>query len=101
MTMQLRDYQIAAGRLTDFVDAWRAGVLPLRRRYGFHVAAWTVEGEDRFVWLLSLEGSDEEFRRRDSAYYASPERAALQVDPAQWIVDARHVFLRPVAEGSI
>jgi len=29
--LQLRVYRIADGHLADFVDAWTAGVLPLRR----------------------------------------------------------------------
>ena len=41
---QLRDYEIAEGRLDDFLDAWTRGVLPLRRAAGFEVQAWIVPG---------------------------------------------------------
>ena len=95
---QLRDYRIAEGRLDEFVDAWTRGVLPLRRAAGFEVRAWTVPGESRFVWLLAYDGPDS-FATADEAYYASPARAALDPDPAQWIVEDRKLMLEPVAAG--
>ena len=90
---QLRDYEIADGHLDEFVAAWTSGVLPLRRAAGFDVRAWTVPGESRFVWLLSYDGP-ETFQAADAAYYASPARAALDPDPAQWIVAERTVDLQ-------
>ena len=93
---QLRDYEIARGRLDDFVEAWTRGVLPLRRAAGFEVRAWTVPGESRFVWLLGYDGPGT-FEAADAAYYDSPERAALDPDPAQWIVEDRKAMLEPVA----
>lgn len=93
---QLRDYKIAEGRLAEFVDAWTRGVLPLRRAAGFEVQAWTVPGESRFVWLLAYEGPGT-FAAADEAYYDTPARAALEPDPAQWIVEQRKVMLAPVA----
>jgi hypothetical protein len=92
---QLRDYRIEPGHLDDFVIAWTAGVLPLRERFGFTVdAAWTVGAESRFVWLLTYVG-EESFEVADAAYYGSPERAAVDPDPADWIVagDASDVEL--------
>ena len=89
---QMRDYRIAEGHLEAFVTAWTAGVLPLRRAAGFEVWAWTVPDESRFVWLLSYDGP-ESFEAADTAYYAAPARAALDPDPAQWIVEERKVDL--------
>jgi hypothetical protein len=96
---QLRDYEIAEGHLGDFVAAWTAGVLPLRRAAGFHVESWTVPGESRFVWLLSYDGPGT-FAAADEAYYETPARAALEPDPAQWIVADRKVILEPVTTGA-
>ncbi|MDQ2934328.1 MAG: NIPSNAP family protein [Chloroflexota bacterium] len=97
MATQLRDYRLAPGRLDDFIDVWRRGVRPLRERLGFAVVgAWRVDGEDRFVWLLSRPGSAEEFTAAGPAYYASPERAALDPDPAEWIVENRTSFVTDV-----
>ena len=35
MEYQIRRYRIAEGKLDEFVDAWKAGVVPLRERFGF------------------------------------------------------------------
>ena len=37
-----------------------------------------VDGEDRFVWLLEYDGDD--YQAANDAYYASPERRALDPD---------------------
>jgi len=95
---QLRDYGITEDRLHDFVEAWTRGVLPLRRAAGFEVMAWTVPGESRFVWLLGYDGPGS-FAAADDAYYDSPERAALEPDPAQWIVEDRKLMLEPIDVG--
>lgn len=95
---QLRDYEIAEGRLDDFLDAWTRGVLPLRRAAGFEVQAWTVPGESRFVWLLAYRGPGS-FAAADLAYYETQARAALDPDPAQWIVEDRKLMLEPIAVG--
>lgn len=95
---QLRDYLIAEGHLDDFLDAWTRGVLPLRRAAGFEVQAWTVPGESRFVWLLQYDGPGT-FAAADEAYYDAPKRAALDPDPARWIVDDRKLTLEPIDAG--
>jgi hypothetical protein len=94
---QLRDYRIRAGELERFVEEWRAGVAPLRRAAGFEVrGAWTVPDEGRFVWLLVHPGGWEAFAKADAAYYASPERASLEPDPARLIEEQRNVRLSEV-----
>ena len=97
MVTELRDYRIAEGHLEEFVEAWLRGVLPLRRAKGFSIdGAWVAAEDTRFVWLLSREGSWEEFTAADAAYYASADRAAVNPDPAQWIASANHTALRDV-----
>lgn len=96
MASQLREYTIQPGRFGDFLAAWRAGVLPLRRRHGFRVDAWGIEEESRFVWVVSIDGSREEFEAREAAYYASPERKAIDPDPRQWVAAERLTFVEPV-----
>ncbi len=86
MATQLRDYRIVAGSLDQFVQEWRTSVAPLRRSMGFSInGAWRVQRESRFVWLLSHPGSWDAFRAADQRYYSSPERAALDPDPARLI----------------
>jgi hypothetical protein len=92
---QLRVYRIADGHLDDFVAEWRAGVLPLRERFGFRIEAWTDAAESTFVWVVRYDGP-ETLEEADREYYASPERAALEPDPARWIVDSIKLSLAPV-----
>lgn len=97
MATQLRDYRIREGELDRFVDEWRNGVAPLRRANGFAIpSAWTVPDEGRFVWLLAYPGDWDAFAAADAAYYASPERAALDPDPARLIEAQHHARLTDV-----
>jgi hypothetical protein len=97
MATQLRDYRIRAGELDRFVEEWRTRLAPLRRAHGFEIpSAWTVPEEDRFLWLLVHPGGWEAFAAADAAYFASPERAALDPDPARLIEEQATVRLTEV-----
>jgi hypothetical protein len=86
MATQLRDYRITDGSLDEFVAEWRRHLAPLRRELGFTIPeAWTVEGESRFVWLLTYPGDWDAFEEADRRYFASPQRAAIDPDPARLI----------------
>jgi hypothetical protein len=92
---ELRVYTVQAGAMDAWVAEWRAHVYPLRVKLGFAVpAAWVVESEDRFVWLLEYEGDD--YESANAAYYESPERQALDPDPARHLAATEHWPLRPV-----
>src|SRR3989454_4358553 len=96
---QLRLYTIERGRLDDFAQAWRQGVYPLRLKRGFQIpAAWSIKETNQFVWIVGYEGP-ETFEAKDSAYYASAERAALQPDPRPWIAGAERWCVTPVLPG--
>lgn len=85
--------------MQEFLDAWLAGVVPLRRRFGFEViGAWVVDGADELVWIIGYAG-DDGFDAADDRYYASPERAALDPDPAQWFESAEATRLSSVLES--
>jgi hypothetical protein len=91
MATELRDYRIEEGSVQRFVEEWRAGIAPLRRRMGFTIdGAWLVEDESRFVWLLSHPGDWDAFATADRSYYASPLRAALDPDPAR-LIEEQHI----------
>ena len=91
MQFQLREYRVEAGRLDDFVREWRELVLPLRRELGFNVLGPWVEREtDHFVWIIGYDG---DIRAANDAYYSSPERAAMDPDPARLIAEIREVWL--------
>ena len=93
--VQLRRYRLAPGMSAQFAEQWQASVLPLRRRYGFRVDGWLVEGDDEFVWLLEHEDRAR-FAAADEAYYASAERRSFDPDPARLIVETRHDWVVPV-----
>lgn len=96
MTAQLRMYRIKGGQLEEFVREWKAAVVPLREKLGFKVeGAWTIRGEDRFVWIVSYDGADG-FEARDAAYYASPERKNLRPNPAPRVEHADHWLMERV-----
>ncbi len=97
MATQLRDYRIRAGDLDTFVLEWKAHLAPLRRALGFAIpAAWTVREEDRFVWLLEHPGGWDAFEAADASYFASPERGAIDPDPARLIEEQRTLRLTEV-----
>jgi hypothetical protein len=81
--VRVRIYEAKAGELERFVEEWQATIRPLREGFGFRVlGAWASQEGRRFVWILGYEGSDG-FASADARYYASPERAALEPDPAR------------------
>ena len=59
MEYQLRRYQIAPGKLDEFVEGWTSGVVPLREQFGFRVrGAWSIPESSEFVWIISYDGPD-------------------------------------------
>jgi hypothetical protein len=69
-------------------------VVPLRERFGFRVeGAWTIPETDGFVWVISHDG---DFEAADQAYSTSPERKALDPDPARNIAEIDARLMRPV-----
>ena len=92
-TTQLRDYAIKPGQLDAFADLWSKNVRPLRQKKGFTVeSAWKIPSEDRFVWIVSYDGPDG-WEAANQAYYESPERKAMDPDPASFITEQRTAFI--------
>jgi hypothetical protein len=88
---QLREYTIEDGRLDDFVREWRELVLPLRVSLGFSVVGpWIERQASRFVWIVGYDG---DIRAANETYYTSPERAAMDPDPARLVVESRELLL--------
>jgi len=97
--LELRRSRIRAGCIDECLEAWLREVVPLRRRFGFtFLGAWVAEEAAELVWILGYEGSDG-FANADRRYYASPERVALDPDPAQWFESSESVRLRQVLES--
>jgi hypothetical protein len=85
MQWQLRMYRLHPGGEDSFAEEWRVRIRPLREAMGFEVLGPWVGEEGLFVWLIGHERLEE----ADAAYYASPERAAFDPDPARHIADVR------------
>lgn len=79
-----------------WVAEWQRLIAPLRRKNGFEVlGAWTVDDENQFVWILRYDGR-KTWEEADTAYYASPERTAMQPDPARHIEKAEQWMMRAI-----
>jgi hypothetical protein len=96
MTSQVRIYTINKGKLNEFVKAWNKGVVPLRLRHGFKIGgAWTVKENNQFVWILTYD-DPEDWHTKQEVYYNSPERKALDPDPAQYIARVQEYFISSI-----
>ncbi len=93
MVYQLRIFTINRGKMDEFVQAWLAGVYPLRLAHGFTIDhAWIVPESNQFMWILGYAGP-EDWAAKDAAYYASAERAAVDPDPRQYIANVEQRFI--------
>jgi hypothetical protein len=96
MEYRLRIYEVKQGEMAAWVDEWSRLIRPLREQLGFRVlGAWAAAESSTFVWLLGYDGLDG-YEAADAAYYASPERAAVDPDPARHLVSTRQLAVEPV-----
>jgi len=96
-TFQLRMYTVKPGEMADWLQEWKEKVAPLRRKFGFEIqGAWTIEESNRFVWILSHSGP-QPWADADRAYYESPERRALDPDPARHLAQTEHWLMQALA----
>ena len=80
MSVHVGRHRISEGKLDQFVEEWRSGVVPLREAFGFtFLGAWSLPQTHEFVWVVSHEGDFDEANR---SYYESAERKSLTPDPA-------------------
>lgn len=95
MYRELRVYTVKPGAMGAWVAEWREHIYPLRLKLGFSTpAAGVVDGEDRFVWLLEYAGDD--YEAANEAYYASPERHAIDPEPARHLAATEQRPLRSI-----
>lgn len=100
MVRQLRIYTINKGKLDDFVAGWTRFVYPLHLEHGYQIElAEVIEERNEFVWIVSYDGP-EDWDAKQAAYYGSPERAAVDPDPAQHIAKTERWFIRSVLPSS-
>lgn len=97
MICQLREYKVRPGEMREWVDEWSRFIVPLRRRLGFQVlGAWTIEEDDRFIWIVGYNGP-KTWEEADRAYYESPQRKALDPNPARHLAETGARLMLPVS----
>ena len=73
--------------------------VPSTLKIGFTIdLAEVIEDRNEFVWIVSYDGP-ESWDAKQAEYYASPERAAVDPDPAQHIAKTERWFIKSVLPG--
>jgi hypothetical protein len=94
-TVQLRTYTVRPEVLDEWVSRWHELVVPLRLEFGFEIrGSWVDRERSQHVWVIAYEGS-ESFEERNAAYWASPQRQAMGLDPSEYLLEDT---MRPVEE---
>ena len=97
MECQLRDYRVKPGEMDEWLQEWREKICPLRIKYGFKViGAWVNGAENRFVWMLSFDGTEGGFADAEKKYFDSPERKAISPDPIRHLASTSQTMMRQV-----
>jgi hypothetical protein len=96
MVSQLRIYTINKGKLDEFVEGWKKFVHPLHYKHGYTIdRADVIRERNEFVWIVSYDGP-EDWEEKQKAYYGSPERKAVDPDPARFIAKAERWMITSV-----
>jgi hypothetical protein len=86
-TVQVRTYTVRPERLDEWVSKWLTLVVPLRRELGFEVhGSWVDRERAQHIWVISYDGPLS-FAEANAAYWASPRRTALGLDPGEYLLD--------------
>jgi hypothetical protein len=73
--------------LDEWVSKWLTLVVPLRRELGFEVlGAWVDRERAQHIWVIAWDGPGS-FEDANAAYWASPRRAELGLDPGDFLLD--------------
>lgn len=94
MEYELRIYRVQAGRMAEFVELFRQ-VADARRAHGFEVLGPWITDDDGFIWITGYGGEDG-FEAAVKRYYDSPERKAIQPEPASLLESMETRMMRPV-----
>ena len=90
-THQLRRYEIASGKMSEFASWMESTLIPVREGFGYQIEFKLIDPENsQYVWCVSVEGSQENFLAVQAAYSESAERAkAFETFPN--CIDAMHI----------
>jgi hypothetical protein len=96
VTTQLRIYTVQPGRLDAWVAVWRTLVVPLRRRFGFEISgSWVDVERQQHIWIVSHPGP-QSFEEANADYWRSSERAAMDLDPHDYLLSEEIRTVDPV-----
>ena len=96
MPQQLRLYQLEPDRIDEFISVWRKQIVPARKAAGFTVeGAWVSREEAGFAWVVGYDGPGS-FEKADKRYYDSSERAAIDPNPADFLLNVETVMVEPL-----
>jgi len=82
-TTQIRIYDIRPDRLDEWIEKFHAQIVPLRRQLGFEIqGSWIDRERSQHIWTIGFDG---DFEEANAAYWESPKRAELDVDPDDFL----------------
>ena len=87
-TVQIRIYDVRRERLDEWIEKFHARIVPLRRELGFEIpGSWVDRERSQHIWVIAHEG-ESQFEEANAAYWASPRRAELDVDPDDFLTSS-------------
>ena len=96
MLTQLRIYKIKENELDSFAQEWQQTIKLLREKLGFSIPhAYKNLETNEFVWFLQYDGR-EAWEDLDKRYHSSPERKAMNPNPARNILEMKQWFVEDV-----
>jgi hypothetical protein len=83
--VQLRTYDVRRDRLDEWINKFHERIVPLRLEFGFEIqGSWVDRERSQHIWVISYEG-EAVFEEANAAYWASPKRAQLGIDPSEFL----------------
>jgi len=84
-TVQVRFYDVRPDRLDEWIEKFHERIVPLRRELGFEIqGSWVDRERSQHIWVIAHDG-DSSFEEANAAYWASPKRAEMDVDPDDFL----------------
>ena len=83
---QLRQYAVKDGKWDEFIAIF-SDVTDARTAAGFEVVGvWTVQEENRFIWIVSTDHPDG-IAGASGVYYHSEQRRAISPEPSKLLAE--------------
>lgn len=84
-TVQVRIYDVRPERFDEWIEKFHQLIVPLRRELGFEIqGSWVDRERSQHIWIIAYDG-DSAFEEANAAYWASPKRTELDVNPDDFL----------------